>query len=95
MIEPLPYTPLEFLDRVPPGWFVISVMRDDNKRVHWVALIADVELDEIKHCQCAFPALFYVHPKDYKPGLRKVSQAWFRIPASTRTKISPGTLSMT
>ena len=75
MIEPLPYAPLEYLDRVPSGRFVLDVVREENKRLHWVALVVNVELDEIKNCQCAFPALFYVDPKDYQPGTRKVHQA--------------------
>jgi hypothetical protein len=86
MINPLPYTPLEHLDRVPSGWFVLDVMKKDARKWDWVALIADVELDDLKHYQCAFPALFFVHPKDYKPGLRKVSRAWFRIPGKHKNR---------
>ena len=39
-----------------------------------------------KRCQCACPARFFVHPKDYKPGLRKVDQAWFRIPGKDKNR---------
>jgi hypothetical protein len=78
---------VKYLDRVPPGWFVLDVMQaGKRKRVHWAALIIDVDPDDLKGCQCDFPALFYVHPKDYKPGTRKTSQGWFRIPGKYKSK---------
>jgi hypothetical protein len=86
MIEPLPYTRPEYLDRVPPGWFVLAVMKGDSHKWDWVALIVDVALDDLKHCQCAFPALFFVNPNDYNPGLRKVHQAKVRIPGKHKNR---------
>ena len=54
------------LDRPPPGWFALDVVREGRKW-DWVALMVDVEPDELKHCACNFPALFYVHPKEHSP----------------------------
>jgi hypothetical protein len=71
---------------VPPGWFVLDVMKEVSHKWDWVALIADVAIDDLKHCQCAFPALFLVHPKDYNPGLRKVHQGWVRIPGKHKNR---------
>src|ERR1700749_3000651 len=75
---------VEYLDHPSPGWFILDVMQEGNKRVHWVALMIDVPPDDLKTCQCEFPALFFVHPKDHRPGSRKARQAWFRIPGKHR-----------
>ena len=73
-------TAIERLDRPPPGWFVISVMRrDDTRKLDWVTLMTDVHLDDLKRCTCDFPALFYVHPDDYRPGSRTARQCWVNI----------------
>jgi hypothetical protein len=78
-------TAIEYLDRPPPGWFVFDIMRREE-RGEWVALMADVHPDDLKNCTCDFPALFFVHPKDYRPGDRKVNQGWFRIPGKHRNR---------
>jgi hypothetical protein len=77
---------MTYLDRLPPGWFALDVMRAEARKREWVALVADVHLDDLKDCTCDFPALFYVHPKDYRPGDRKVTQGWFRIPGKHRNR---------
>ena len=51
-----------------------------------VASLIDIDPDELENCECDFPAKFYVHPKDYKPGVRKARQAWFRLPGKYRNK---------
>jgi hypothetical protein len=61
----------EYLDCVPPGWFALGVMREKERGWNWVALLVDVDPIDLKNCQCDFPALLYVHPKDYRPGIRK------------------------
>ena len=60
----------EYLDRPAPGWFALDVMREKPRKWDWVALMVDVDPDDLKHCACDFPALFYVHPADYRPGDR-------------------------
>jgi hypothetical protein len=52
---------LEYLDRSVPGWFALDVMRQKPRKRDWVALMVDVDPDDLKHCACDFPALFYVH----------------------------------
>ena len=74
---------IPYFDRVPDGWFVLDVMKESRKW-DWVALIADTDLDDLKNCTCDFPALFFVHPKDYRPGPRKVRQGYVRIPGKHR-----------
>jgi hypothetical protein len=79
-------TKIEYLDQPPVGWFVLDVMRQDENPRGWAALMVDVEPDELKKCICEFPALFYVHPKDYRPGFRKVSQGFVRIAGKHRSR---------
>jgi hypothetical protein len=41
--------------------------------------------DELKHCACNFPALFYVHPESYRPAEGRVAhQCLVRIPGKHR-----------
>ncbi|MCW5692931.1 MAG: hypothetical protein KIT48_11260 [Pseudolabrys sp.] len=78
---------LEFLEGPAPGWFPLDVMQEGNGRKGgWVALMIDVDPDELKHCATEFPALFYVHPKEYQPGPRKAQQRWLSIPGKHRSK---------
>jgi hypothetical protein len=63
-------TAIEYLDRPAPGWFALDVMRKEARKWNWVALLVDVHPDDLKGCVCDFPALFYVNPKDYRPGDR-------------------------
>jgi hypothetical protein len=39
---------LQFLDLPPPGWFVLGVMKKDSRGWDWVALMVDVDPDEIR-----------------------------------------------
>jgi hypothetical protein len=79
---------IEYLDAPvpPPGWFVLGVVREEARKWDWTALLIDVDPDELKNCACEFPALFYVHPKDYRPSGRKARQCWFRIPGKHRNQ---------
>ena len=80
-------TTVVHLDRPPADWFVLDVMpSEERSRRDWTALMADVHLGDLKNCTCDFPALFFVHPKDYRPGVRKVNQGWVRIPGKHRTR---------
>jgi hypothetical protein len=72
------------LDRPPPGWFALDVMKKDGRKWDWVALMVDVPPDDLKTRTCAFPALFYVHPKDYRPGSRTARQCWVLVPGKHR-----------
>jgi hypothetical protein len=47
-------TAIEYLDRPAPGWFALDVMRKGNGR-KWdrVALMVDVDPEELKHCRTA------------------------------------------
>lgn len=70
---------IEYLDKPPVGWFPLDVMpQDDNKR-EWTALMINVDPDELKVCICEFPALFHVHPNDYRPGSKKARQCFVKI----------------
>jgi hypothetical protein len=71
---------LEYLDHPPAGWFALDVVRTEARKWDWIALMIDVDPDDLATCICAFPALFYVHPKDYRPGTRTARQHWVRIP---------------
>jgi hypothetical protein len=77
---------LEYLDHPQPGWFVLDVMRTEGRKRDWVALMIDVPPDDLKNCACEFPALFYVHPKDYRSGDRRARQRWFLIPGKHKTQ---------
>jgi hypothetical protein len=79
-------TAIEYLDRPPSGWFALDVMRKEARKWDWVALMVDVNPDDLKTCICDFPALFYVHPKDYRPGDRTAYQRWVRVPGKHRNK---------
>ena len=81
-------TAIEYLDQPPAGWFALDVMRrDDNPRGReWSALMVDVDPDDLKKCAVDFPALFYVHPKEYRPGVRKAHQCWVRIVGKHRSR---------
>ncbi len=79
-------TAVDYLDCPAPGWFALDVMRESERKRDWVALMVDVDPDELKTCACEFPALFYVHPKEYRPGPRKAQQRWLRIPGKHRNK---------
>jgi hypothetical protein len=77
---------IEYVDRPPSGWFTLDVMKEQERGRDWVALMIDVPPNDFKTCACEFPALFYVHPKEYRPGSRKAQQRWLRVPDKYRTK---------
>jgi hypothetical protein len=77
---------IQYLDRLPAGWFVLDVMRQKSRGWDWVALAVDVDPDDLKNHACDFPALFYVHPKEHRPGERKAQQQWVRVPGKHRNK---------
>jgi hypothetical protein len=77
-------TAIQYLDQPPAGWFVLDVMRQEDRGRDWVALMVDIHPDELKNCICDFPALFYVNPKDYRAGGRRVLQCWVRIAGKHR-----------
>jgi hypothetical protein len=78
---------VEYVDHLEPGWFVLDVMQAKAREQKWLALMIDVDPDELKNCICDVPALFYVRPIDHFPGDRTVSQRWFRIPGRRRNKV--------
>jgi hypothetical protein len=83
---------LEYRDRPAPGCLILDVMREGSRRVYWAALMIDVDPDDLKNCTCDFPALFYVHPKDYRPGLVMRVKLDFAFRVSTRAESSHGAL---
>jgi hypothetical protein len=78
-------TAIKYLDRLPPGWFALDVMREKSRKWDWVALTVDVHPDELKHCRCRI-AFLYVHPNEYRPGNRRAREAWVRVPGKHRNK---------
>ena len=75
---------IEYLDGPQPGWFALDIMRATTRKWDWIALMVDVDLVDLKNCQCDFPAKLYVHPEERRPVGRKVSQRWLRIPGKHR-----------
>jgi hypothetical protein len=41
-------TEIEYLDRPPPGWFVLSVMRTKGRGWDWCALMIDVHPADLR-----------------------------------------------
>ena len=74
---------LKLLDRPPRGWFALDVIKQARKW-DWLALMVDVDPDQLRSCVCDFPALFYVNPADYLPEGRPVHQCLVRIPGKHR-----------
>ena len=81
-----PSSAIKYLNRPDPGWFALDVMRKEGRKSDWVALMVDVDPDDLKNCACDFPALFYVHPKDYLPEKRIARQCWVEIPGKHRNR---------
>jgi hypothetical protein len=48
--------------------------------------MVDVDPDELKNCACDFLALFYVHPKDHRPGERAARQCFVPIQRKHRNR---------
>jgi len=78
---------VEEFDRPPQGWFALDIMKAKGGRAwDWVALMIDVDPEELKHCACNFPALFYVHPEEYNPAEGRVArQCYVRVPGKHRS----------
>jgi hypothetical protein len=74
------------LEQPPAGWFVLDVMRSGERGGNWSALMVDVDPNNLKNCACEFPALFYVDPKDCRPGSRAAQQCWVRIAGKHRSR---------
>jgi hypothetical protein len=74
------------LDRPPAGWFPLNVMRkEEGRKWDWVALMVDVDPDNLKYCACDFPALFFVHPDEWRPAEGRVAhQAYVRVSGKHR-----------
>jgi hypothetical protein len=80
---------LEYLDHPPVDWFILDVLREGQRGGSWSAFLVDVHPDDMKNCDCsAGPAFLYVHPDEYRPGLRKVRQGRFSIPGKHRSRKS-------
>jgi hypothetical protein len=57
---------VEFLDRVPTGWFVMDVMREHARRKQdWAALVIDVDPEQFE-----------------KYAICDAHHGWFRIPGN-------------
>ena len=81
----MPYAKPEELDRPPAGWFPLNVFKKQTRKWDWVALLVDVDPDELKYCACDFPALFFVSPAEYCPAEgRKARQCYVRVPGKHR-----------
>jgi len=75
---------IEYLDGPQAGWFALGVTRATTRKWDWIALMVDVDLVDLKNCQCDFPAKLYVRPEERRPVGRTVSQRWLRIPGKHR-----------
>jgi len=76
---------IEYLDRPAPGnWFVLDVMKKTSRKWDWVALMVDVDPEDLQYCVCEFPALFYVDPDAHRPGHREAHQHYLHIPGKHR-----------
>jgi hypothetical protein len=75
----------QFVDHIPPNWFVLDVVQRATKG-NWFALLIDVPPDDLKHCVVDYPALFHVHPKEYRPGHRTANQCWVIIPGQHKSR---------
>jgi hypothetical protein len=47
---------IKYLKRPDPDWFVLDVMRKERRKSDWVALMVDVDPDDLRNCACDFPA---------------------------------------
>lgn len=86
--DPVVQKTIEYLDCLTPRWLVLDVMRAGNssRGRSWVALMVDVDPNDLKTCVCEFPTLLYVHPDEHRPSTRIAHQRWFRIPGKYRNR---------
>ena len=56
----------EELDRPPAGWHPVTVMRKTSRKWDWVALMVDVDPDDLKHCTLEGNglALLFINPDE-------------------------------
>ncbi|MBR0907032.1 hypothetical protein [Bradyrhizobium liaoningense] len=81
-------TEIPYLDQPPTGWFPLDIMQAETEQAcrDWVALMVDVDPEELGECICKI-AFLYIDPKDYHPdGSRAAQEAWVRVPGKHRTK---------
>jgi hypothetical protein len=64
-------TAIEYLDRPPPGWFVMDVLRCEEHNREWAALVVDYDPDDAI-CMGRPPA--------------GAHDAWVRIPGKHRNR---------
>ena len=63
---------IEYLERPPPGWFVLEIMRTTVRSRDWVALMVDFDPDD--------PL------EDYRAGRRRTRSCWVRIAGKHRSR---------
>jgi hypothetical protein len=79
------YVEPEKFDRPPAGWFALNVMRKGSRKWDWVAIMVDVDPDDLKYCFCAFPAAFFINPNDWHPAEgRTARQCYVPVPGKHR-----------
>ncbi len=65
--------PVEEFDRPPAGWHALNVMRKTSRKWDWIAIMVDVDPDDLKHCTIEGDglAVLFVNPYEWqpKPGL--------------------------
>jgi hypothetical protein len=78
---------LETLDRAPPGWFVVTLTRAKSRGWDWVALMVNVDPDEMKNCSFFRDSVsfLWINPSEHRPCPRMVSECWVRIPGKHRS----------
>jgi hypothetical protein len=78
---------LKTLDHPPPDWFVLTVMRAKRRGWDWVALMVDVDPDEMKGCSFSkgSVAFLWVDPYKHRPGPRVVNECYVRVAGKHRS----------
>jgi hypothetical protein len=74
MTERTPSIVIEYLDRLPAGWFALGVLKKDTRRLDWAAHIVDVHPDDLE-----------TRIRDYRCGGRAVGEGWLSVPGKHRT----------
>jgi hypothetical protein len=59
---------VEYLARLEPGWFVLDVMRAKPREKNWLALMIDVDPDELKTASAMFRHYFMFEPLTTSQG---------------------------
>jgi hypothetical protein len=87
-------TAIEYVERPPAGWFALDVMRTRSRKWDWVALMVDIDPDDLKNCACDFPALFLYTPTTIGRGNASRISFGFASKASTEAGTPRAMLSM-